>query len=286
MRWKGRQGSSNVQDRRGSTGKKAAGGGLVLIGAAIVVGLLGGDPTMLLKEGISRTVQDVQVKKSGSSKFSDAEQAEMVEFVSVVLAETEDTWGRKFREQGSQYPQPSLVLFSGGVNSGCGFAQSAVGPFYCSADQNLYIDLDFFYDLKTRHDAPGDFAQAYVIAHEVGHHLQNVLGVLQKGDAMKRGLSRAKGNEISVRTELMADCFAGVWANDTNKKGLIEGGDIEEALNAASQIGDDTLQKQAQGHVVPDSFTHGSSAQRYEWFNRGFKGGDIEACDTFAVGRL
>jgi hypothetical protein len=177
-----------------------------------------------------------------------------------------------------------MVLFTGGVNSGCGFAQSAVGPFYCPADQKLYLDLDFFYDLKARHDAPGDFAQAYVIAHEVGHHLQNVMGVLGKSEQMKRGQSRAEANKISVKTELMADCFAGVWAADTNTKGLIERGDIDEALKAASQIGDDTLQRQAQGHVVPDSFTHGSSAQRYEWFNRGFNSGDIEACDTFKGG--
>ena len=279
MRWQGRERSSNVQDRRGKgSGGKMAGGGLGIIAIAIVVALLGGDPSALFQEGLNRTI-GTQI--SPQSRFSETEQQEMVDFVSVVLSETEDTWGRYFAAQNAQYPQPSMIIFSGGIDSGCGFAQSAVGPFYCPADQNLYIDLDFFYDLKNRHDAPGDFAQAYVIAHEVGHHLQNVLGVLDRAEQMKRGQNSAQANQISVRTELMADCLAGVWAADTNTKGLIEEGDIEEALNAASQIGDDTLQQQAQGRVVPDSFTHGSSAQRYEWFQKGYDGGMLESCDTF-----
>src|SRR5688572_663247 len=279
MRWQGRGRSSNVQDRRGSgSGGKMAGGGLGLLAVAVVVALLGGDPSALFQEGLNRTINS---QISPQSRFSEAEQQEMVDFVSVVLAETEDTWGRYFAARNAEYPQPSMIIFSGGVDSGCGFAQSAVGPFYCPVDQNLYIDLDFFYDLKNRHDAPGDFAQAYVIAHEVGHHIQNVLGVLEQGEQMKQGQSGAAANQISVRTELMADCLAGVWAADTNNKGLIEEGDIEEALNAASQIGDDTLQQQAQGHVVPDSFTHGSSAQRYEWFKKGYDNGQLESCDTF-----
>src|SRR5688572_2899645 len=275
MRWQGRGRSSNVQDRRGSgSGGKMAGGGLGLLAVAVVVALLGGDPSALFQEGLNRTINS---QISPQSRFSEAEQQEMVDFVSVVLAETEDTWGRYFAAQNAQYPQPSMIIFSGGTDSGCGFAQSAVGPFYCPVDQNLYIDLDFFYDLKTRHGAPGDFAQAYVIAHEVGHHIENVLGVLERA----QGQNSAGASGSSVRIELMADCLAGVWAADVNNKGLIEEGDIEEALNAASQIGDDTLQQQAQGHVVPDSFTHGSSAQRYEWFKKGYDNGQLESCDTF-----
>ncbi|MES2624643.1 MAG: neutral zinc metallopeptidase [Pseudomonadota bacterium] len=280
MRWQGRGRSSNVQDRRGSgSGGKMAGGGIGIIAIAIVVALLGGDPSALFQEGLNRTI-GTQI--SPQSRFSETEQQEMVDFVSVVLAETEDTWGRYFAAQNQQYPQPSMIIFSGGVDSGCGFAQSAVGPFYCPADQNLYIDLDFFYDLKNRHDAPGDFAQAYVIAHEVGHHIENVLGVLERA----QGQNTAGASGSSVRVELMADCLAGVWAADVNNKGLIEEGDIEEALNAASQIGDDTLQREAQGRVVPDSFTHGSSAQRYEWFNKGYNSGTLESCDTFAAGNI
>jgi predicted metalloprotease len=281
MRWQGRGRSTNVQDRRGmGTGGKMAGGGIGIIAIAIVVALLGGDPSALFQEGLNRTI-GTQI--SPQSRFSETEQQEMIDFVSVVLAETEDTWGRYFAAQNAQYPQPSMIIFSGGTDSGCGFAQSAVGPFYCPVDQNLYIDLDFFYDLKNRHDAPGDFAQAYVIAHEVGHHIENVLGVLER--AQQSGNS-AGASGTSVRVELMADCLAGVWAADVNNKGLIEEGDIEEALNAASQIGDDTLQQQAQGRVVPDSFTHGSSAQRYEWFKKGYDNGRLESCDTFAAGSI
>ncbi len=276
MRWKNRERSANVSDRRGG-GKAVAGGGLGLIGIAVVVALLGGDPTPLLQEGIKRTVIE---HTGGQSKIPEAEQDELVEFVSVVLAETEDTWSRKFVEKGRRYSNPVLVLFTGQVTSGCGMASAAVGPFYCPVDQKIYLDLDFFYDLRKRHDAPGDFAQAYVIAHEVGHHIQNLTGVLDEAEAAKRRTNQVGANKISVKTELMADCLAGAWAADTRAKGLLEDGDIEEALNAASQIGDDTLQKQGQGYVVPDSFTHGSSAQRFEWFNRGFKNGDVGACEN------
>lgn len=285
MRWKGRRGSSNIEDRRGPRGKVAAGGGVIFIILALVVGLMGGDPMPLLEEGLTRTVE-THVMRGGESRFSEEEENEMAEFTGVVLAETEDTWSKAFLKEGQDYPEPSLVMFTGAVQSACGFAQAAMGPFYCPRDQKIYIDLDFFYQLKARHDAPGDFAQAYVIAHEVGHHLQNIMGVLQHSDQLKRGLSSAQANEISVRTELMADCFAGVWAADTGQKGLLEDGDIEEALNAASQIGDDVLQKQAQGRVVPDSFTHGSGEQRYRWFNRGYRTGDPQACDTFSASDL
>ncbi|MES2605469.1 MAG: neutral zinc metallopeptidase [Pseudomonadota bacterium] len=284
MRWQGRSGSSNVQDRRGAgMGRGVAGGGIGMLAIGVVVMLLGGDPTAFFTEGVSRTIQS---RISPESRFSEPEQQEMVNFVSVVLAETEDTWGRHFQAQGSTYPQPSMIIFSGGTDSGCGFAQSAVGPFYCPLDQNVYIDLDFFYDLKTKLDAPGDFAQAYVIAHEVGHHIQNVLGVLEQAEQQKQGRSQTEANSVSVRTELMADCLAGVWAADANSKGLLEEGDIDEALNAASQIGDDTLQREAQGRVVPDSFTHGSAAQRNEWFKRGYQGAQLEVCNTFEANSL
>lgn len=277
MRWQNRRRSSNVSDRRGMGGKTVAGGGLTFIAIGIVVALLGGDPSSFLSEGISRTIQSASVEE----KIPEDQQNELAEFVSVVLAETEDTWSKKFAENNADYPEPTLVLFSGGVSSACGRATAAVGPFYCPTDQSLYIDLNFFYDLKNRHDAPGDFAQAYVIAHEVGHHVQNVFGILDQTNAAKRRSTEKEANKISVRTELMADCLAGVWANDTGAKGLLDEGDIEEALKAASQIGDDRLQKQGRGYVVPDSFTHGSSDQRYAWFKRGFDSGDIDTCDTF-----
>jgi len=203
----------------------------------------------------------------------------MKEFVSVVLAETEDTWNRIL---GQQYREPALVLFSGGAQSGCGYAQSAVGPFYCPADEKVYIDLSFFDELARRFGAPGDFAQAYVIAHEVGHHVQTVLGIEEKVRQARANMSESEGNALSVRVELQADCFSGVWAHDAHQKsGLLEPGDIEEALGAASAVGDDTLQKQAGGRVVPDSFTHGSSEQRTRWFETGYRSGNIEDCDTF-----
>jgi len=283
MRWQGRRGSSNIEDRRGSGGKAAAGGGgLLLIGLAVVVGLMGGDPTPLLQEGIKRTISEHVQSANPDDALPPEQQEELAQFTGVVLAETEGTWGRHFARKGGTYPEPNLVMFSGGVNSACGFARSAMGPFYCPADQKIYIDLNFFQELKDRHGAPGDFAQAYVIAHEVGHHLQNVLGVFDQADKIKRGLNRAGQNKVSVKTELMADCFAGIWAADMQRKGLLEAGDIKEALNAATQIGDDTLQKKGQGHVVPDSFTHGSGEQRYQWFQRGFKTSDMDACNTFA----
>jgi predicted metalloprotease len=211
---------------------------------------------------------------------------EMKRFVSVVLAETEDVWRDLFQAAGRRYQDPTLVLFSGGVSSACGFASSASGPFYCPGDSKVYLDTEFFDELDRRFGAPGDFAQAYVISHEVGHHVQNQIGVLPKFHQMRQRMSEAEANAMSVRVELQADCFAGVWAHYTNQKGLLEAGDVEEALNAAEQIGDDTLQKRMQGYVVPESFNHGTSAQRQRWFNTGYESGRADACDTFATDQL
>jgi predicted metalloprotease len=211
----------------------------------------------------------------------------MKEFVSVVLADTEDTWGALFQQAGAQYQEPTLVLFSGAVQSACGFAQAAVGPFYCPADRKLYIDLDFYGDLRERFGAPGDFAQAYVIAHEIGHHVQNLLGIADKVRGAQQRVSQSEGNELSVRMELQADCLAGIWAHHANRsRQILEEGDVEEALNAASQIGDDRMQMRAQGYVSPDSFTHGSAEQRARWFRHGLETGDLEGCNTFQAARL
>jgi predicted metalloprotease len=208
----------------------------------------------------------------------------MADFVSVVLADTEDTWKSLFRQRGATYVEPKLVLFSGAVNSACGSARAAVGPFYCPRDQKLYIDLSFYQDLQNRYHAPGDFAQAYVIAHEVGHHVQNLMGISDKVQALQQRSDRVQANQLSVRLELQADCFAGIWANHANRsRHILEEGDIEEALNAASSIGDDRLQRQAKGYVVPEAFTHGSSAQRVRWFKRGIQSGDPAQCNTFAA---
>ena len=211
-----------------------------------------------------------------------ASQDDLKQFVSVVLAETEDVWSNLLPQYGERYSDPKLVLFSGGVRSACGIGMSQMGPFYCPQDQKVYIDLSFYKELKDRFNAPGDAAQAYVIAHEVGHHVQNLLGIMEKVDAVRQRVSERQGNAIQVRVELQADCFAGVWANKAQEaKNIFEPGDIESALNAASAIGDDRIQKQTQGYVVPDSFTHGSSAQRVRWFKRGYETGDLRQCDTF-----
>ncbi len=264
MLWQGRRGSDNVDDRRGmGIGTIAGGGGIVTVIIVVISLLTGTDPTQLLQ----------QVDPSGGQQASvrqqqiDPAQEPLRQFVGVVLADTEDVWGQLFQQQlRKNYVQPKLVLFSGGVQSGCGFASDAAGPFYCPADQNVYIDLNFYDQLKQRFKAPGDFAMAYVIAHEVGHHVQRQLG-----------FSASPGDhEASVRLELQADYLAGVWAHHAQQtKKILEPGDIDEALNAANQIGDDTLQKRSQGYVVPDSFTHGTSAQRARWFKRGFETGDI-----------
>jgi hypothetical protein len=247
---------------------------------ALVVYLLGGDPSVVTN---LPTNQAAPADATGPAQSGPPDEAS--EFVRVVLGDTEDTWNEIFKKNGRDYPEPQLVLFSGAVQSGCGLAQAAMGPFYCPRDQRVYIDLDFYRQLRDRFGAPGDFAQAYVIAHEVGHHVQTVLGVSDQVTAAQQQAGRRGANALSVRMELQADCFAGVWANhaDTTRK-IVEPGDIEEALNAASAIGDDKLQRATQGQVVPESFTHGSSAQRMGWFKRGYESGDPNTCDTFQQG--
>ncbi len=275
MLWQSGRRSANLQDRRGAKSIIGGGGGLIVVG--IIVALLGGDPTPFLMEGIGRSIQ----LHTEHSNIPKEEQDELVDFTSVVLAGTEDVWHRKFAELGVIYTEPKMIIFSGMVDSACGTASSAVGPFYCERDQTIYLDLEFFYELKTRFASPGDFAQAYVIAHEVGHHVQNLLGVLDRADRSKYAATPKKRNRISVQVELMADCLSGVWAHDTQAKNILQEGDIEEALNAASHIGDDVLQQQMQGQIVPDSFTHGTSAQRKEWFEKGFESGSVHTCNTF-----
>ncbi len=280
MRWKGRRQSRNVEDRRGRRVAKAAGGGGIgMILLALVAMYFGVDPSMLLNLGGG--MQGNAPSQTKSYQPSAAEE-ELAQFTSVVLADTEDTWNQIFRESGVSYQEPKLVLFSGSVKSACGFAQAAMGPFYCPGDNKVYIDLSFYRDLRQRHQADGDFAQAYVIAHEVGHHVQNLLGISTKVHTSQRSMSKSEANALSVRLELQADCFAGIWANHTHRsKQVLERGDIEEALTAASAIGDDRLQKQARGYVTPESFTHGSSKQRVKWFKAGLQGGDISQCNTF-----
>jgi len=297
MRWQGGRRSDNVEDRRGMgpvVGTAAAlplilrfvpnlirtkTGRIILITGIIVIfggRMLGIDVLSILSGGGMSPGQP-------SAPLTEADQ-QMADFVSVILADTEDTWNPIFKQMGQTYRDPTLVLFTGSVNSACGYASAAVGPFYCPGDQKLYIDLAFFQDLKNRHGAPGDFAQAYVIAHEVGHHVQTLLGISQKVVAARERASEAQGNALSVRQELQADCLAGVWGRVANtKRQLLDPGDLEEALQAATAIGDDRLQREASGQVVPDSFTHGTSEQRVKWFRRGFESGDINACDTFAV---
>ena len=300
MLWKGRRQSSNVEDRRGMGGGmrfpggglgggRIGGGGLGLGGIVvllIVAWVLGINPLTLLSGGDLGSGGYEQEQGPGSS-MSSPQQDELKQFVSVVLADTEDAWNDLLPRVGAQYRNPKLVLFSGGAESACGFAQSAVGPFYCPGDEKVYLDLDFFNELSNRFGAPGDFAQAYVIAHEVGHHVQKVLGIEQQVEQARAGMTETQANALSVRVELQADCLAGVWANHANQeKGLIESGDVDEALGAASAVGDDTLQKEATGRVMPDSFTHGSSEQRTRWFHTGFASGDINDCDTFSAKTL
>lgn len=282
MRLGGRRSSLNIEDRRGTRFGRAGGIGLGTIVLALVAMYFGVDPSVVLQGGGGQAVQQQQVPyQEGQAE------AEARELVGIVLADTEDTWGDLFTASGSTYQQPKLVMFSGAVQSACGMAQAAVGPFYCPADRNVYIDLSFYSDLQTRFGAPGDFAQAYVIAHEVGHHVQTLLGISKRNEAARRGASQTKSNELSVRQELQADCFAGIWAHHAGRsRQLLEAGDIEEGLGAASAIGDDRLQKQSRGYVVPESFTHGSSEQRVRWFKRGLESGEIKACDTFAAGTV
>ena len=287
MRWTTGRRSTRVEDRRGAGlgGRGIAGlggGGLIIL--ALIALLTGTNPLELLQQ-VAPTGS--MVDPSGSAgEISPAEQ-ELADFSSVVLADTEDTWKALFAGMGETYREPTLVLYSGAVQSACGFAQSAVGPFYCPGDQKVYLDLSFFEDLRARHGVQGDFAHAYVIAHEIGHHVQNLLGIMDQADALRARASREQANEISVRLELQADFLAGVWAHHAQRaRQVIEEGDIEEALNAASRIGDDRLQMEAQGYVVPDAFTHGTSEQRMRWFLRGYQTGDLSQGDTFGTSAL
>ncbi|MBP6335701.1 MAG: neutral zinc metallopeptidase [Bacteroidia bacterium] len=284
MLWKGRRGSSNVEDRRGSFGKKTAvGGGIGVIIALILALVMGEDPTKVLQQAL----QEGQGQTEQSTYVPTAEDQEAAEFVTVVLADNEDVWHQIFSQNGIQYQEPILVLFRSQVSSACGSASSSSGPFYCPADQKIYIDLSFYDELKSRFNAPGDFAMAYVISHEVGHHVQNLLGVSNKVHEQRSQVSEEEYNQLSVRLELQADFYAGLWAHHANKtKSILEEGDIEEALAAANAIGDDRLQKQAQGYVVPDAFTHGTSEQRMRWFRKGFTTGDIRQGDTFGSNAL
>jgi predicted metalloprotease len=304
MRWRGRRQSSNIEDKRGmrapSMGRLGAGGIVSLLplvfrvlgfkGTLVVVALIGGYSYFGgdLERFLGGT--GFETSQTGSSsqpvKQSEAEK-QLVEFVSTVLADTEDTWNELFKQTGNSYQEPRLVLFRQAVSTACGTGSAQIGPFYCPADQKVYIDLSFFDELKNRHEAPGDFAQAYVLAHEIGHHVQTLRGISQKVQQSKKGLSSVKANRLSVKQELQADCYAGIWAHHARRsRQILESGDIEEGLAAASAIGDDRLQKQARGYVIPDSFTHGSSGQRVAWFKTGLSKGSLKACDTFAAGTL
>ncbi len=283
MKWDGYRRSGNVEDRRGiATGTGKLGLGAVVV--ALVAGwIFGVNPLTIL--GLLDGANPPVATRQGATPPTNDRQAM---FVATVLASTEDVWARLFSEAGRTYQEPKLVLFGGGSNTtqtGCGVGQSAMGPFYCSLDHTVYIDLDFYNTLEKQLGAPGEFARAYVIAHEVGHHVQNLLGVLPKVDQARSRLSEAEANKLSVLQELQADCLAGVWAHHADAQySMVEAGDIESALNAASRIGDDYLQQRAQGHVVPESFTHGTSAQRMQWFSTGYKQGNVQACDTFKQG--
>lgn len=279
MKWLGRQGSGNVQDRRGMGGKLAVGGGL----GGIVVLIF----SLLFGNFDSGDINNVNMAPGQNDPAAQAIEDEHAQFVAVVLKDTEDVWNKLFRENGSAYQEPQLVLFTETDQSGCGFASAATGPFYCPLDSKVYIDLSFYDQLAQNFGATGDFAMAYVVAHEVGHHVQNLLGVSDRVHAAREQLSKEEYNDLSVRLELQADFYAGLWAHHAQAmKQILEPGDIEEALQAANAIGDDRLQKQSQGYVVPESFTHGTSAQRMKWFMKGFETGDLAQGNTFAEGEL
>ncbi|MBK5571472.1 neutral zinc metallopeptidase [Ensifer sp. 2YAB10] len=314
MEWKGRRQSENIEDQRGSSpdgglggnpfgrgggfrmpggggGMRRAGGGMsfgtiiFLVILYFILKAMGIDMLQVLEGGGGQVQQPGFEQSDGSpAPRGSAQEEEMKQFMATVLAETEDTWNGIFQANGKQYEEPKMVLFRGQVRSACGFASAASGPFYCPGDHKVYLDMSFFDELAQKFDASGDFAQAYVVAHEVGHHVQNLIGVLPKFNQMRQSMSETEANQMSVRVELQADCFAGVWGKYTEQKGLLEQGDLEEALNAATQIGDDTLQKRMQGYVVPESFNHGTSEQRMRWFKRGFDSGKMSACDTFSGG--
>ncbi|MDQ1213961.1 KPN_02809 family neutral zinc metallopeptidase [Pantoea anthophila] len=285
MRWQGRRESDNVEDRRDQSSGFGGGGrqirlprgkgGIVLLIVVAVAGYYGYDLTGLLTGG------DV-APTSQQQRSVSANDDEAAKFTKVILATTEDTWGKLFQQMNKQYVAPKLVMYRGATRTGCGTGQSVMGPFYCPADQTVYIDLSFYDEMKTKLGAGGDFAQGYVVAHEVGHHVQKLLGIEPKVREMQQGASQTQVNQLSVKMELQADCFAGVWGHYMQQENILEAGDLQEALNAAEAIGDDRLQQKGQGRVVPDSFTHGTSEQRYTWFKRGFDGGDPGQCNTFA----
>jgi predicted metalloprotease len=285
MQWQGGRRSGNIEDRRGMRlGPGLVGGGLGSIVLVVLALFFGVDPGVIVDSN-----PDTSVDASGPSTAADDSTKD---FVATVLGYTEDTWTDLFSRSGQNYREPTLVLYSGAVRSACGFGQAAMGPFYCSSDEKVYLDTGFFQELSSRFRAPGDFAQAYVIAHEVGHHVQNLLGTARQVDAMQRRSGKAGANQASVRLELQADCYAGVWANNTERleqskaRQFLERGDVEEALGAASQIGDDKLQMQSRGYVVPESFTHGTAQQRVNWFKKGWESGSPAACDTFNTPEL
>lgn len=313
MKWRGGRRSQNVEDLRGQGGGGMRGGmgdmfggrrrgggmrlpigrkgGGGLLGILVIVGitlLFGGDLGSILG-GLAGGGQTASYAPAPSARAPTgvqstgrSEQDELADFISVVLADTEDTWHEIFRREGQVYKEPRLVLFDGAVRSACGLGQAAMGPFYCPGDQKVYIDLSFYRDLRNRFRAPGDFAQAYVVAHEVGHHVQTLIGVSEKVQSAKRRMSQRDANALQVKMELQADCFAGVWAHHADRaRGILERGDIQEALNAAAAIGDDRIQRQTQGRITPESFTHGTSAQRQEWFSRGWDSGRVADCNTF-----
>ncbi|PHZ30673.1 KPN_02809 family neutral zinc metallopeptidase [Yersinia mollaretii] len=287
MRWQGRRESDNVEDRRGDSSGGGGGfrpaiggkGGIVILIVVLVAGYYGVDLTPLLNG--SDPMSQTQAPPRSSSSIS-AKDDQYAKFTSVILADTEDTWKPIFQKMGRTYQEPKLVMYRGATRTGCGTGQSVMGPFYCPADSTVYIDLSFYEEMKNKLGADGDFAQAYVIAHEVGHHVQHLMGIDTKVRQQQQGATQAEANRLSVKMELQADCFAGVWGKAMDEQQVLEVGDLQEALNAAQAIGDDRLQQQSQGRVVPDSFTHGTSQQRYTWFKRGFDSGDPNSCNTFA----
>lgn len=294
MRWENERRSQNVEDRRGQKGRarnglgKSAGfpiplkgkSGLAILVIVIAAGYFGLDLTPILNGELPLGNQQSQ---QGQTQYvATPEEKEMAEFTSVALAKTEDLWIARFREQGMQYREPTLVMYSGSTNTACGYGQAAMGPFYCPADEKVYLDLSFYQDMKRNLGGGGDFAQGYVIAHEIGHHVQHLLGITTKMREMQSRVNQVEANKLSVKLELQADCFAGIWGRSIQDQNLLDVSDISEAMNTAAAIGDDRLQKQARGTVVPDSFTHGTSKERQEWFMRGFNTGSIQACDTFS----
>jgi predicted metalloprotease len=293
MEWRGRRESGNVEDRRGAgggmgggfggPGMRMGGGGGLGIGAVAVILIVGWIAGVNPIDLLSQMEGNSPISGTTSSQPGKvgAPGDETGQFVATVLADTETTWHDIFAAAGKTYEDPTLVLFDGGTESACGYAQTASGPFYCPNDRKVYIDLAFYRELQDRFQAPGDFAEAYVIAHEIGHHVQNLIGTLPKVDAQRQGMNEADSNKLSVRIELQADCYAGIWAHDEEKRGFLEVGDIDEALNAAAQVGDDAIQQRTQGRVVPESFNHGTSEQRSRWFKRGYNSGTLDACDTF-----